>query len=179
MKFCFDDPRKELIDEARKYLGEAEVPVGSNRSVRIDYWNLEAIGDWRSFPMGGQSAPWCQSFAYGAGRQALGHLWPLPQTGTVQIIVDWAKQAGVWYEGVDFIEDLVDPEAGDLFCLYYPKLKRYGHVGIITGVQAGEIQTIEGNTNDGGSRTGFAVFERTRKITDRMGFIKWSKIGDN
>ena len=73
MKFCFDDPRKELVYEARKYVGEAEVPVGSNRSVRIDYWNLEAIGDWRKLPMGGEGAPWCGSFVSGAGRQALGH----------------------------------------------------------------------------------------------------------
>lgn len=166
-KFTIENPEQELIDEARKYLGEAEIPMGSNRSIRIDYWNLEAIGDWRSFPMGGQGAPWCGSFVTGAGRQALGHLWPVPVTGVVQAMVDWAKTEGIWSE--------TGPEVGDLFCLYYPKLKRYGHVGIVTEVSPGEIKTIEGNTNDGGSRTGFAVFERIRKISNRMGFIKWSK----
>ena len=175
MKFTIENPRQELIAEARKYIGEEEIPSGSNRSVRIDYWNLEAIGDWRKFPMGGKGAPWCGSFVTAAGRQALGHLWPVPQTGTVQAMVDWAKSKEVWYEAVDFMEDLVDPEAGDLFCLYYPNLKRYGHVGIVIGVTTKGITTIEGNTNDGGSRTGFAVFERSRKFSDRMGFIKWIK----
>ncbi len=168
MNFTFESPEQELIEEARRYLGEAEIPVGSNRSIRIDYWNLEAIGDWRKFPMGGQGAPWCGSFVTGAGRQALGHLWPVPQTGTVQTMVDWAKTEGVWSEN--------NPEVGDLFCLYYPNLKRYGHVGIVAKVKAGEIVAIEGNTNAGGSRTGYAVFERTRMDSDRMGFIKWSKI---
>ncbi len=162
------NPGKELVDEARNYIGEAEVPVGSNRSTRIDYWNLEAIGDWRDFPMGGAGAPWCASFVTAMGRQALGHGWPLERTGTVQAMVDWAVAKGVW--------SLSDPEVGDLFCLYYSRLKRYGHVGIVTGVKSGRITTIEGNTNDGGSRTGFAVFERKRKITSRMGFIHWAHL---
>ncbi len=167
MNFTIENPGQELIAEARKYVGEAEIPSGSNRSIRIDYWNLEAIGDWRKFPMGGKGAPWCGSFVTAAGRQAMGHLWPVPQTGTVQAMVDWAKTKGVWSKN--------NIEAGNLFCLYYPNLKRYGHVGIVTGITTEGITTIEGNTNDGGSRTGFAVFERTRRLSDRMGFIMWSK----
>ncbi len=161
-------PEQEFIAEAKKYIGESETPVGSNRSTRIDYWNLEAIGDWRVFPMGGQGAPWCASFVTAMGRQALGHAWPVPHTGTVQTMVDWARSEQMWSKS--------DPKVGDLFCLYYSRLKRYGHVGIVIKVTPKNIITIEGNTNAGGSRTGFAVLSRTRKYNDRMGFIHWQKL---
>ena len=66
------------------------------------------------------------------------------------------------------------PQPGDVFLLYYPALKRYAHTGFVLEVRDnGACVTIEGNTNDGGSRDGWGVFTRTRRfgIDDR--FIRW------
>ena len=51
-----------------------------------------------------------------------------------------------------------------------------GHVGIVESVSAGVLATIEGNTNDGGSREGVGVFRRAgangRKVVSiNRGFV--------
>jgi hypothetical protein len=51
-----------------------------------------------------------------------------------------------------------------------------GHTGLVESVQGGRIVTLEGNTNDEGSREGIGVFRRTgRKIlTINKGFIDYA-----
>lgn len=39
-----------------------------------------------------------------------------------------------------------------------------GHIGIFTGMIGGKMLTIEGNTNDNGSREGDGVYKKTREI---------------
>ena len=50
-----------------------------------------------------------------------------------------------------------------------------GHVGIVKEVNGVVLTTIEGNTNDGGSREGIGVFERKgRRIADiNLGFVNY------
>src|SRR5437763_788838 len=52
----------------------------------------------------------------------------------------------------------------------------HGHTGLVAEVLPGKLRTIEGNTNDGGSREGIGVFRRDRrKIADiSRGFIDYS-----
>lgn len=158
-------PIEALIAEAYIYTDVREET--SNRSIHIDYWNFEAIGVWQDFPMGGRGAPWCASFVTAVGRQALGYAWPVPKTASVQAMVDWAKSRQVWYEE--------NPKRGDLFAIYYPSLSppRYGHVGIVVESQPESFKSLEGNTNTGGSREGYGIFERTRVPSDRYGYIRW------
>jgi hypothetical protein len=56
-------------------------------------------------------------------------------------------------------------QAGDCFTLYYRSLGRVGHVGFIVGTSGKYLVTIEGNSNDGGSREGIGVFKRKRDIS--------------
>lgn len=50
-----------------------------------------------------------------------------------------------------------------------------GHTGIVTSVSGGYIHTIEGNSNNNGSREGIGVFELTRKIKSiENGFIDFN-----
>ncbi len=51
-----------------------------------------------------------------------------------------------------------------------------GHTGFVEGVQGGRLVTLEGNTNDDGSREGVGVFRRTgRKIVSiNRGFIDYA-----
>ena len=156
LKAIINNPVSEFLKEALKYLGEKESPHLSNRSTRIDYWLLETGV--------GLGLPWCAAYVTGVGRQALGHAWPVPFSASVQILVDWAKKKECFYDA---------PVKGDLFVIYFPNLSRYGHIGIVTEVIDGAIKTIEGNTNPGGSRDGWGVFERTRKLSDGIKYIRW------
>jgi hypothetical protein len=158
-----------LIAEARRYIGVAEKPPGSNRGIEVDYYNWQAIGDWRPFPMGGQGAPWCASFVSQIGVQALGRSrWPIPVTAIAQAMVEWG-------EGKQVTSPM--PHKGDVFALYYPTKGRHGHVGIVTGLLPdNRFATIEGNSNRGGSREGYAVVEQSRPVTDRCTFIRWVEV---
>jgi hypothetical protein len=156
------DPINAVIAEAKLYLGEEEKPKLSNRSPRIDYWLLETGV--------GFGLPWCSAYVSAVGRQALGRAWPVPRTASVQAMVDWAKtlvSAGVWQE---------KPESGDLFVLYFDSLKRYAHVGLVITVSGEKFIAIEGNTNTDGSRDGYGVYIRERKMLPTTRFIRWKNM---
>lgn len=148
-----------LVAEAKRYLGVVEVPKNSNRGVCIDYWIREAGLD----PAG--AFPWCAAFVHQLGRQSEGNLWPCPRTASVATLAAWAStRPGVLQ---------ANPAVGDLFILWSPELKRYAHVGVVTKVTGDSFETIEGNTNGGGSREGFGVFARVRRVTGAIRFIRW------
>jgi hypothetical protein len=50
--------------------------------------------------------------------------------------------------------------------------KGTGHTGIVERVVGTKIHTIEGNTNDEGSREGYEVCRRKREIKTIRGFIR-------
>jgi hypothetical protein len=56
-----------------------------------------------------------------------------------------------------------EPKLGDVFSLYYPNLKRVGHVGFIMNSEGNNFITIEGNTNSAGSREGDGVYRKRRQ----------------
>ena len=153
------DPIGSALDEAKKYMGVVEVPKLSNRGLSIDYWLNEC-----GIPLGN---PWCAAFVTAILRQALGRGNPVYLTGSVQRIVDWAKTLqpiGVWQD---------KPERGDLFVIYFPSLKRFGHVGFVEAVTEAGFTTIEGNSNADGSRDGYGVGSNKRKVTDSIKFVRW------
>jgi CHAP domain len=67
------------------------------------------------------------------------------------------------------------PEPGDLIGLYYTNLKRIGHVGFVERwrPERGECVTVEGNTNDGGSRNGDGVYRKRRLIRQVYAVSNW------
>lgn len=54
------------------------------------------------------------------------------------------------------------PQRADLFALYYTNLKRIGHVGFIHEWGTSYVTTVEGNTNNAGSREGDGVYKKRR-----------------
>jgi hypothetical protein len=51
-----------------------------------------------------------------------------------------------------------------------------GHTGLVVSIEGGRLITLEGNTNDGGSREGVGVFRcNGRKIVNiNRGFIDYA-----
>lgn len=147
-----------LIAEARRYLGVQEKPKNSNRGTQIDYWISESGLD----PAG--ALPWCAAFVGQIGRQAEGHRWPVPRTASVASIAAWAAASN---------RIVSTPQAGDLFLLWSPELKRFAHIGVVIRAAGNGYDTIEGNTNPGGGRDGFGVFARHRVINPADRYVRW------
>lgn len=137
--------------------GKGEQPKGSN-------WGPYVKGLLASVGIG-FAAPWCMAFVYACFMKAsrdLGVLNPLPKTGGV--LTAWnlmPKQ----YRVVGM------PQAGDVFIMDFGGGK--GHTGIVEKVEGIHIHTIEGNTNDDGSREGYEVARRKRTISSiNKGFLR-------
>lgn len=54
------------------------------------------------------------------------------------------------------------PLPGDVFGLYYKSKGRIAHVGFVDDWSATKVRTVEGNTNDAGSREGDGVYVKYR-----------------
>lgn len=55
------------------------------------------------------------------------------------------------------------PQTGDVFGIYFSNLKRIAHVGFVDSWDEGNYAiTVEGNTNDAGSREGDGVYRKRR-----------------
>ncbi|MEA3244797.1 MAG: CHAP domain-containing protein [Gemmatimonadota bacterium] len=134
-----------VLDVARGYLAVREAPRGSNRSPEIDRW-LRAVGA----PL---ASPWCAAFVYDCLIEA--GLTPPKKSGRVQDWVDATAEPNR--------RPAAEAVAGDVLVFYFRSLKRYAHIGLVTGRDAGAITTIEGNTiatdDKGDSRAGYGVFE--------------------
>jgi hypothetical protein len=153
---------ERALHVARSQVGEREVPKGSNFGGMVTAY-LKASG-WIS------PAAWCAAFAVWCIVQAGGKkslLWTSGLAST-WFLYDWAKRKG---------RLSTEPKRGDLFVWSTPK---GGHTGFVVEVYRTRgvlhIRTIEGNTNDEGSREGYEVCERRRSITElqsykRFGFI--------
>ncbi len=105
---------------------------------------------------------------YSAGVQALGRaFWPLLRTASCQALHDFAVKHQLLAKG---------PEVGDVFLVWYPTRERFGHTGIVTShpTPDGYYSTIEGNTNPGGSREGYGVFERSRNVKLDDAYVRWT-----
>ena len=54
------------------------------------------------------------------------------------------------------------PETGDIFSIWYARLGRPAHIGFVDVWGEDWIVTVEGNTNEAGSREGIGVFKKRR-----------------
>jgi hypothetical protein len=115
--------------------------------------NRTKFGRW----YGGDGQPWCAMFVSWAFAKAG---VPLPFINSsrgfasVQSGYRWAKRNGRW---------AARPAVGDVFFILHKN--GTGHTGIVTRVHVdGTISTIEGNTNNRGSREGTSVLTKRRSV---------------
>jgi hypothetical protein len=165
----------ETLVVAARELGVREEPVGSNRGPRVDQYVRSAGLD----PAG--HYPWCACFVYWCFDQAAAAL------GLKNPVVRTAGVLEHWNEAADLgdVRRLANAE-----CIAEPQLVQpgmifvillssgNGHTGLVEGVRGMLLTTLEGNTNDGGSREGIGVLRRTtRRISQMRGFIDYSSAG--
>jgi hypothetical protein len=138
--------------------GICERPKGSNGGPEVELY-LKSVGL-------GKGNPWCMAFVYWCVDTAATQLnMPNPLVKTGGVLRQWnetkLRKLGPKDRAV---------KAGDIFIMQFAH--GAGHTGFVEKVAGGVIYTIEGNTNDDGSREGYEVARRQRLITSFKGFIQ-------
>lgn len=159
-----------VLSLAGKEIGVMEIPVGSNSGPRVNQY-LESVGD-----NGG--LPWCAAFVYWCFQEAAAALKvPNPATRTAGALDVWDEAAR---RG---IRRVAAAEAIDRHALVQPGMVfvietsgGHGHVGLVEKVDGVVLTTIEGNTNNGGSREGIGVFRRNARRVGNInrGFVDYT-----
>jgi hypothetical protein len=141
---------------AQSQIGVQEVPKNSNAGPAVEKY-LKSVGL-------GKGYAWCMAFVYWSVKSAstqLNVINPLSKTGGVLDMYNKEKDLRV-----------TEPQPGDVFIMDFGN--GAGHAGIVEKVLPnGKIQTIEGNTNDEGSREGYEVCRRTRNLGIFKGFLRF------
>jgi len=114
------------------------------------------LGPWVRLYTGGHEGPeypWCAAFATYVVHQAAfltGRAALVPRTLSCDVIASSAALSAT-------------PKVGGIF-LRRRAAGDWDHCGLVTRVDGGSVATIEGNTNDEGSRDGYEVCRRMRPI---------------
>jgi len=133
-----------------KEIYDAEVGVreygGSNRGLSVEMY-LKSVNLEPSYAWCAAFVSWCYQYA---GVDT-------PKSGWVP---DYAMTCKRIYHRNRF--EKRTPQQGDVFLIWYPKRNRPAHMGFIDKWGDKWITTVEGNTNDSGSREGNGVYKKRR-----------------
>jgi CHAP domain len=138
--------------------GVSEQPKGSNGGPQVSQY-LRSIGL-------GPGYAWCMAFVYWCVNKAAQDLQvpnPLVKTGGVLHQYNTTKLRKLPKTSIGI-------KAGDIFIMDFGK--GLGHTGFVIKIEKGLVHTIEGNTNDDGSREGYEVAIRTRPLSSFKAFIQ-------
>jgi hypothetical protein len=138
--------------------GISESPKGSNKGPEVNKY-LESAGISPGYA-------WCMAFVYWCVNGAAIDLNienPLVRTGAVMLQWNTTK-----LRKLPKTSGGINP--GDIFIMQFSH--GTGHTGFVEKIEGGLIHTIEGNTNDDGSREGYEVARRVRPISSVHGFIQ-------
>jgi len=105
----------------------------------------------------GKGNPWCASFVCWTYGQA--HVMN-PRSGYCPDLFS-AKKV-IYRRG--FKNQAVTPKPGDVWGLYFPEKGRVAHVGFVDDWGTKYVTTVEGNTNEAGSREGDGVYRKRRPV---------------
>lgn len=131
-------------------IGKEEIPRGSNWGEHVEKY-LASVGIY--FP-----ASWCMAFVY----------WCVENSDMKNPLIKTGGVLKQWNE-VNPIYKSSSPRIGDIFIMDFGK--GLGHTGFVENIVGDLIHTVEGNTNDTGSREGYEVCRRQREISKCKGFI--------
>lgn len=110
--------------------------------------------------------PWCAAFV----------TWSYKQAGIKTVISGYAPN---WFPTSSVIYSRRKkggsiPGTADVFGIYFPSKKRIAHVGFIDDWPAGSFAvTVEGNTNEAGSREGDGVYRKRRLKSQIYKISRW------
>jgi hypothetical protein len=155
-----DDLRQLIEDYAVQHLENEPRELYNNNQ-----------GPWvRAYMDGNEGRPWawCMGFVQTILDQAFFSLGKnftsiMPKTYSCDVVGEYGKEKGTLIRNAQLRSNPELIEKGDVF-LIVKTPNDWTHTGIVTGVADDWILTIEGNTNDEGSREGFEVCRRKRNF---------------
>ncbi len=153
-----DSLAQKALDIALTQEGISEEPKGSNSGPVVNQY-LRSVGL-------GKGYPWCMAFVYWCVDQAAKMLEiknPLQKTGGVML-----QYATTGLRKLPKTSGAIKP--GDIFIMEFGH--GTGHTGFVEKIEGSIVYTIEGNTNDDGSREGYEVARRKRPISSFKAFIQ-------
>jgi len=163
---------QKTLEIATSQIGVMEQPAGSNRGPQVDEY-VRRVG---LNPAG--KHPWCVAFLFfcvDEAAKSLGRNNPMIKTGGV--LDHWARAGAQGIPRVTKAKAEQNPalvKPGHIFTI--DTGGGQGHAGFVLQVTDGKLITVEGNTNDNGSREGIGVFRRqSRKIVSiNKGFVDYN-----
>lgn len=102
----------------------------------------------------GPGHAWCAAFVSWCFQQATIH------HPTSAWVPSYVVGKNLVYLRGKFIRAL--PQPGDVFLIWFDRLRRPAHIGFVDEWQDRWVITVEGNTNDNGSREGNGVYRKRR-----------------
>lgn len=147
---------EKVLAVALSQEGVEEQPRGSNGGPEVNQY-LKSVGL-------GSGYPWCMAFVYWCMQEAtaaLGVKNELTKTGGV--LVQWRTT------GMKKVLTTEHVRPGAIFIMDFGH--GFGHTGFVVSVDGNKVHTIEGNTNDQGSREGYTVARKIRTVTSIKGFL--------
>ena len=158
-------------------VGQQEEPKGSNSGPMVDQY-LHSVGLHRGYA-------WCQAFVhwcYDQAAQQGGRANPVAKTAGVHDCWNKAGNSSAGDPGNHFrkvtkSEAVASPQLvtpGCQFILLFGN--GAGHTGLVEKLEGTALYTVEGNSNNNGSREGYEVVRHKRSLTDEAlaGFICYS-----
>lgn len=163
----------KTIEVARSQIGVMENPPGSNRGKQVEEYQ-RSVGV-------SPGEPWCAAFVYWCFARAakeLNIVNPVVKTGGV--LDHWNRAYNKGIRRVSCSQAVEDPSLvlpGFVFIIDTGPAGGAGHTGLVEQVEGGMLTTIEGNTNEGGSREGIGVFRRKQRKIGQInkGFIDYRR----
>lgn len=157
--YSVEEAADRLLAVAASQIGYRE-----GRSGGGDWNNDNAYGAW----YGSNRVSWCAQFVS----------WCADRAGYLDTVIprhQYTPNGWNWFKTHD--RDVKTPKRGDILYVYgyvAPEQRtRVHHVGIVEKVlPGGRIQTVEGNTNTGGSSQGNGVYRLTRTVSPRLYFAR-------
>lgn len=153
---------RAVLDTARGEIGVREIGK-TNRGRRVDEYQ-------RADTLPGVGYPWCASYSGWTmlttlGRELCDTVWL--RSASCDQILYWGRRKGIVSP---------TPTLG-AFGLVMASRNDATHIFQNEAILENAVQTIEGNTNAGGSREGIGVFRRRRVLTPgRYLFLDWTKL---
>lgn len=114
---------------------------------------------------------WCADFVYYCGWHILRRDWPLPKTGSCDVLLEFARTNNLL---------VPTPGPGDVFLVLKTATDAH-HTGFVETLRPDQgpsaWQSLEGNSNSDGSVNGVGVFSNVRNATPRTSYVyvRWMR----
>lgn len=111
---------------------------------------------------------WCAAFI----------TWTFKQCNIKAVVSGYSPnwfQSNIVYKRDDNVKRGYIATVGDVFGLYFANKGRIAHVGFIDSRQGDYYITVEGNTNEAGSREGDGVYRKRRHVKTIYAISRWIK----